>query len=72
VRFPVLHRLAILVVIVTNYLLNSLPIMYVYFFGHFVGPWNRLPVDIDFSSLARFKASVKCTDLSNCLLYCVN
>ena len=72
-RFSVLHRLAILVVIVINYLLNSLPIMYVIIFARrVVGPWNRLPVDIDFSSLARFKASVKRTDLSNCLLYCVN
>jgi len=55
-------------------LLNSLPIMYVIIFCH-TCCWSveyRLPVDIDFSSLARFKASVKRTDLSNCLLYCVN
>ena len=52
-----------------------------FFARRVVGPWNRVPVDIDFSSLAgfkasvkrtEFKASVKRTDLSNCLLYCVN
>jgi len=47
-------------------------VRYHFFARRVVGTWNRLPVDIDFSSLARFKASVKRTDLSNCLLYCVN
>ena len=35
-----------------------------------VGPWNRLPTHVDFSSLVRFKAFR--TDLSNVLLYCVD
>ena len=43
-----------------------------------VGPWNKLPAHVDFSSLVRFKAFLKaflflyCTDLSNFLLYCVD
>ena len=36
-----------------------------------VGPWNRLPAHVDFSSLVRFKAFLNRTDLSNFLLYCV-
>ena len=62
----VLHHLAILVVIVTNYLLNSLPIMYVIiFFARRVGPWNRLPVDIDFYYNKQFDKSVRLTEALN-------
>ena len=34
-----------------------------------VGPWNRLPAHVDFSSLVRFKAFLNRTDLSNFLLH---
>jgi len=37
-----------------------------------VGPWNRLPAHVDFSSLVRFNAFLNRTDLSNFLLYCVD
>ena len=37
-----------------------------------VGPWNKLPAHVDFSSLVRFKAFLNRTDLSNFLLYCVD
>jgi len=34
--------------------------------------WNNLPVDTDFSSLARFKAALKHIDLSKFLTYCID
>ena len=44
-----------------------------YFFSRrVVNPWNSLPVDTDFSSLARFKAALKRIDLSKFLTYCID
>jgi len=36
-----------------------------------VNPWNNLPIDTDFSSLARFKAALKRANLLKVLTYCV-
>jgi len=44
-----------------------------YFFSRrVVNPLNNLPLDTDFTSLARFKAALKRTDLSKFLTYCID
>ena len=47
-------------------------VRYYFFSRHVVNPWNNLPVDTDFSSLARFKAVLKRIDLSKFLTYCID
>jgi len=75
VRFFVLHPLEILVR-GHGYKLfaeqSTHNVRYHSFARRVVGPWNRLPAHVDFSSLFRFKAFLNRTDLSNFLLYCVD
>jgi len=47
-------------------------VRYYFFSRHVVNPWNNLPVDTDFLSLARFKAALKRIDLSKFLTYCID
>jgi len=45
---------------------------YYFFSRRVVNVWNHSPFDTDFSSLARFKAALKRTDLSKFLTYCTD
>ena len=47
-------------------------VRYYFFSRREVNVWNHLPFDTDFSSLARFKAALKRTDLSKFLTYCTD
>jgi len=47
-------------------------VCYYFFSRRVVNPWSNLPTDTDFSSLARFKAALKRTNLSKFLTYCID